>query len=70
MVADTYKTLGFYYDGVAIDFYVDRVKVLSQVAPAPASGTDLMAPIVMHLSGNAGGTDTLTCDYIWVLAER
>lgn len=70
MVADTYKTLGFYYDGATISFYVDRQLCLASVVPAPASLTDIMAPTVMHLSGNNGGTDTLTCDYIMVLAER
>jgi hypothetical protein len=70
MAADTYKTLGFYYDGTTISFYVDRVLVLSSQAPAPASVTDVMAPTIMHLSGNNGGTDTLTCDYIMCVAER
>lgn len=70
MVAATYKTLGFYYDGTAIDFYVDRVKITSGVVPAPASATDLMGITVSHLSGNAVGTDTLTCDYVFCVAER
>lgn len=70
MVANTYKTLGFYYDGVSIDFYVDRVKVLSGVTPRPASATDLMGIAIYSLSGNNSGTHTLTADYVLVVAER
>lgn len=70
MVAATYKTLGFYYDGVGLDFYVDRQKILSGLVPAPASASALMAPTIFHLSGNNSGTDTLTCDYIMCIAER
>jgi hypothetical protein len=70
MVAATYKKLGFYYDGSTITFYVDRVAKLSSVVPAPASGTALMGPTIFHLSGNNVGTDTLSCDYVFCMAER
>lgn len=70
MVAATYKKLGFYYDGTSISFFVDRVLKLSGVVPAPASATDLMGVCVSHLSGNNAGTDTLSCDYVMVVAER
>jgi len=70
MVAATYITVGFYYNGSTIDVYVDRIKKLSGIVPRPASATDLMGVALYNLSGNATSTHTLDIDYYMVIAER
>lgn len=65
----TYVTLGFRTYGGHVLFYVNRAYVGKTAIPAAIAAVSL-APAFMHISGNATGTHTAHCDYIFVCQER
>lgn len=69
MSDDTYVRLGFMTDGASIRFYVNRSLVSTQSIPSAIAAVTL-GPAFFHLSGNATGTHTASCDYILACQER
>lgn len=69
MSDDTYVRLGFRTDGASIRFYVNRALVSTQSIPAAIAAVTL-GPAFFHLSGNATGTHTAACDYIFACQQR
>lgn len=70
MADTTFIKLGFFYDGSAIDVYVDRVKKLSGISPRVTLTTDLLGFSFFHLSGAATSQHYGDIDYWMVVAER
>lgn len=67
--ADTYRRLGFHYDGAGnVNVYVDREYVGQVVSGLPVSTN--MAIALYNLSGVNTGTKTATIDYVMVVRER
>jgi hypothetical protein len=62
----TYRTLGVYYDGTLLYFYIDGtlVNTISTNIPATELGISMF-----HLSGDASGTKTSIWDYVDCLVE-
>ncbi len=70
MVAATYIKVGFYFNGVTLDVFVNRIKKASGIVPRPASGTDLMGLAFFNLSGSATLQHVADLDYWMVISER
>lgn len=66
---DTYITLGFQIDErKQVKYFINRALVVTHSTTANIPNTEL-TPAVFNLSGNATGTHSLTCDYVWVLKD-
>lgn len=67
MVADTYRQLGFVWDGKSkVDFYVDRGLVATHTTNLP---TDVLSPTLSIKNGSAVA-QSMTVDYLYVCQER
>jgi hypothetical protein len=69
MADDTYVRLGFRTDGGSVRFYVDRALVATRSIPSAIAAVTL-GPVVFNLSGNATGTHSAKCDYIFAAQKR
>lgn len=65
----TYVKLGFRTYGDYVLFYVNRSYVGRTAIPSAIAAIPL-APAFMHISGDANGTHTAHCDYIYACMER
>lgn len=69
MVAATYVTVGFHWDGSGnVNFYLNRNYVGQMTSGLPTATA--MALACYHLSGDANGTKTATIDYVSFAKER
>jgi hypothetical protein len=66
MAATTMTRLGMYFDGHAVQYYVNREYVGTINTNLP---TVAMAPL-LFIGDNAAAAQTLRCDYVSVMAER
>lgn len=64
----TYVQLGIYFDGVTVQFFVNRNWVATHTANIV--NDENIAPVLFELSGNATGTKTMTADYVFCVTER
>jgi hypothetical protein len=70
LVADTYTTLGFYYDGAGeVTAYVDDVKKASIAMSTTNMPDTALAVSFAYLNGEAGAATT-TIDYVLAAIER
>jgi hypothetical protein len=68
MVADTFVTLGFYWDGVSkVRFYVNRA--LTATHTANIEQTNALA-LTFTLQNGEAAAKTMTIDYFYIAAER
>jgi hypothetical protein len=71
MVAATWHTLAFYYNGVNISCYVDGKLSLTWTGAASTIPTAVaLAPFVGVLNGNGAGAATNQIDYVRWVSER
>ena len=69
LVANTYANVGFYYDGAALNVYMNDVASGTvAVTNLPASSTNLA--VTMAVANGTAAGQTLLVDYIMVAAER
>ena len=68
MVDDTYIKLSMYWDGVSkVRFYVNRSLKVTHTTNNP---DDVNMTITLHHQNGEAAIQTLTVDYIHVVAER
>lgn len=68
IVADTYVTLGFYWDGVnKVKFFVNRSLVASHTTNVP---DDENLALTIHIQNGEAVAKTCTVDYFYVCQER
>lgn len=67
MTANTYVTLGFYWDGISsVKFFVDRALAATHTTNIPTAKLALSA----HIQNGEGAAKTMTIDYLYVCQER
>lgn len=71
MAANTYATLGWYFDGARVHYYVNRKFVASTASGIPASSQALQ--LTLYLANGATAPDAakaMTIDYVFIAQER
>lgn len=68
LVADTWTTLAFAYDGTTLRFYKDGVLILTNAGVIPTGVA--LAPFIGHINGNGAGGNVVVFDYIRYSSER
>lgn len=69
LVANTYSTVGFYYDGLALNLYYTGTAVGTvSVANLPLSTTNLA--LTMAVENGTSGAQTMLVDYIMAAKQR